>query len=264
MACRFDVDGNYIGAPPPTPAPGALPSVEDLLCTPSYFVAKYARLAHEAQVLLAVADAGAALDVLFGYTTEQVADYKRCYALAQAAKGRIADTFCVPEYVMRATALDKVEANLRLLDTRVRAELATLDALREKLQALADMNHNVAQQLEIAGAHSLADAKGHLATIETILLERLEMLVSGKIPLVHFFGDACWPAFATGLASHPAQENNFQESSDVAETEFHAKAPDHLPPSSLSSISSMTPNAPREDDASSGSMTVMSGSESLE
>ncbi|EQC34561.1 hypothetical protein SDRG_07886 [Saprolegnia diclina VS20] len=263
MACRFDVDGNYIGAPPPTPAPGTLPSVEDLLCTPSYCIAKYARLVHEARVLLAVADAGTALDVLFGYTTEQVADYKRCYALAQAAKGRIADTFCVPEYVMRVTAIDKVEANLRLLDARVRAELATLDALREKLQALADMNHNVAQQLEIAGAHSLADAKGHLATIETILLERVEMLVNGKIPLVHFFGDACWPAYATGLAPRSTQESQMHESSDVAETEFHTKAPDHLPSSSLSSISSMTPNAPHDEDTSSGSMTVMSASESL-
>ncbi|OQR81331.1 hypothetical protein ACHHYP_16496 [Achlya hypogyna] len=230
--------------------------MEVLLGVPYDFILRHLHERTEAQLLLDLGSVGAELDVYLAHVVEQVADWKQCLVLLDDAKKHVQNPLRVPDIAMRATALEKVEANLELLKERMAGVRAKVERLYMQLQVMATMNKTIAQQFESLGHHVLAEERarvfvpaGDFAHIEEILLSRLDAYLADTLPLLSFCGDGVWPAYTVEEVTRDAPD----ESSDVPETEF-PKAPEHALMSSASSL--ISPNVPR-DDSSSGSLTAM-------
>ncbi|OQR99663.1 hypothetical protein THRCLA_21802 [Thraustotheca clavata] len=251
MCTRFDVNGNFIGTC--AQVPREIVSLESLLSVSTEFLVRYLRHAKEADLLVQIGHESAKLDILLGYTIEQFVDYGRCYALAEESKTLLNKPSRRPEVVLRQTVKEKAQRNLKLLDSRVRFTLEALEAMCLKLEEFAALNYTFAQELDISGNLSLAEVKFRIAEVEKVVLNRLKVLISGKIPLDQFSGKshAYWPEYAS--FSQPNGES--EGSAFVPETE----APDIHPPSP-SFATTISPNlqpSSSNSDTSSGSLTAM-------
>ncbi|RHY28642.1 hypothetical protein DYB32_005812 [Aphanomyces invadans] len=200
-----------------------------LLSIPIDFIVRQIHLRAEAELLLRIGDLGAELDNLLESTLEQASDYARCHSILKAVvQSCVSNSLYVTESVTRHSAVKGIETtNLTLLHGRINAALEQLAADQVALQRYVDMNRMFVLELEALGeASALVKAKSRILQVETILIERIESILTTNMPLSMWNPTEMWPDsvyFRDSQATHISEtEHKPVESSSSSSSLFAA------------------------------------------
>ncbi|KAG9410210.1 hypothetical protein AC1031_018243 [Aphanomyces cochlioides] len=191
-----------------------LPTLEVLLSVPSEFVIRYIRHPAEAQTLLQVGYLGAELDVLLEHTMEQAGDYHRCHTILKGTvECSLSNSLYVAESVTRHTAMAGIEANLALLDARVKGVLKQLDVLQSALKGYLAMHLTFVQELALGGASALAKSRSQVIQVEQLVVDRVASILTGD--MTKWNPCECWPEFVSSRDSQMTHISETEHKGDI-------------------------------------------------